>query len=262
MATAQKKFVIVDVDYFTKWIEVEAMWGITTDDVKGFIWKNIITRFSMPQSIVFDNGPQFETPKLKDWLEEREIKTHFAAVAHQQANGKVDSFNKILSNGIKRKLDNAKGLWVKELQPVLWSIRTTAKDSTGETPFMLVYGTEDVLPIEIEELTLRVMLYTEEANWAALRTALDQVPEVRGNALLRMQLYKLRMARDFNKRVARRPLKVGDLVLRKMEVVGRAKELGKLTPNWEGPYLIVQEVRNRTFHLQDMDGRQYRALGT
>ena len=63
------------------------------------------------------------------------------------------------------------------------------------------------------------------------------------------------MACDFNKRVVKQPLKVGDLVLRKMEVSRRAKELGKLTPDCEGPYLIVQEVRSGTFRLQDMDGR-------
>lgn len=120
---------------------------------------------------------------------------------------------------------------------------------------MLVYGSEVVLRIEIEEPTLKVMMYSEDANWAALRTALDLVPEVRGNALLRMQLYKLRMVREFNKRVARRPLKLGDLVLRKMEAVGRAKELGKLTPNWEGPYRIIEVVQNDTFRLEGMDGR-------
>ncbi|XP_010693417.1 uncharacterized protein LOC104906374 [Beta vulgaris subsp. vulgaris] len=184
-------------------------------------------------------GPfPFETPKLKECLADQNIKAHFAAVAHPQANGQVETFNKILSNCIKKKLDNARGLWVEELQLVLWSIRTTSKKSAGEIPFILDYGSEAVLPIEIEEPTLRVMLHSEETN-SALRTALDQVLEVRGNALLRMQLYKLRMAREFNKRVTGWPLKVGDLVLRKMEAVGCAKEMGKLTQNWEGPYKIV-----------------------
>ncbi|XP_010667622.1 uncharacterized protein LOC104884637 [Beta vulgaris subsp. vulgaris] len=118
----------------------------------------------MPQSIVFDNGPQFETPKLREWLADQDIEAHFAAVAHPQANGQVEDFNKILLSSIKKKLDNAKGLWVKELQLVLWSIRTTTKNSTWETPFMLVYGSEAVLPIEIEEPTLRFMLYSEDAN--------------------------------------------------------------------------------------------------
>ena len=65
---------IVAMDYFTKWFEAEAMRGITTNDVKGFIWKNFFTWFGISQSIVFDNGPLFETPKLKDCLAEREIK--------------------------------------------------------------------------------------------------------------------------------------------------------------------------------------------
>ncbi|XP_048489837.1 uncharacterized protein LOC125491796 [Beta vulgaris subsp. vulgaris] len=108
----------------------------------------------MPQSIVFDNGPQFETPKLRQWLVDQGIRAHFAAVAHPQANGQVEAFNKILSAEIKKKLDNARGLWVEELQLVLWSIRTTAKNSTGETQFMLVYGSEVILPIEVEEPTL------------------------------------------------------------------------------------------------------------
>lgn len=100
---------------------------------------------------------------------------------------------------------------------------------------MLVYGAEAVLPIEMYEPTLRVMLYDEDANWELMKTHLSFLPEVRGNALLRQQLYKVRMTHEFNKRVTRRPLKKGDLVLRKMETVGRAKEEGKLTPNWEGP---------------------------
>ena len=57
------------------------------------------------------------------------------------------------------------------------------------------------------------------------------------------------MGREFNKRVARRPLKVGDFVLRNMEAVDRAKEMGKLTPNQKGPYKIVQEVQSGTFRL-------------
>ncbi|XP_010678230.1 uncharacterized protein LOC104893792 [Beta vulgaris subsp. vulgaris] len=115
VAAGQKKFVTVAVDYFTKWVEAEAMREITTNDVKGFVWKNLITRFGMPQSIVFDNEPQFEAPKLREWLADQGIKAHFAAVAHPQANGQVEAFNKILSAGIKKKLDNAKRLWVEEL---------------------------------------------------------------------------------------------------------------------------------------------------
>ncbi|XP_056685828.1 uncharacterized protein [Spinacia oleracea] len=62
------RYVIVAVDYFTKWVEAEALKNTKAQDVRSFIWKNIITRFGVPQSIVFDNGPQFKKPKLEDWL--------------------------------------------------------------------------------------------------------------------------------------------------------------------------------------------------
>ena len=95
----------------------------------------------------------------------------------------------------------------------------------------MIYGAEAVLPIEHYEPTLRVMLYDEEANWEAMQLALDSLPERRGNAALRHESYLLRMTCAYNKRVHKRPLKVGDFVLRKMEATGRANELGKLIPN-------------------------------
>ena len=119
----------------------------------------------------------------------------------------------------------------------------------------MVYGAEAVLPIELYELTLRVMLYDEDENWEAMELALDFLPEKRGFASLRHEIYRLQMERAYNKRVKRRPLKVGDFVLRKMESIGRANEQGKLTPNWDGPYRIREEVRDGTYRLETLEGR-------
>ena len=254
-ATGGRRYILVAVDYFTKWVEAEAVKGIKTKDIISFIWKNVITRFGVPMSMVFDNGPQFETPVLKSWLGDQGIAHYFASVGRPQANGQVEAFNKIISDGLKKKIERAGGLWTDELPHVLWAIRTTEKGATGETPFLLTYGAEAVLPIEHYEPTLRVMLYDEEANWEAMRLALDSLPEKRGNAVLRHEIYRLRMTRSYNKKVHRRPLKVGDFVLRKMEAVGRANESGKLTPNWEGPYRIYEEVRDGTYRLETPDGQ-------
>ena len=60
-AMGQRKYLLVAVDYFTKWVEVEAIASITEHELRKFIWKNIITRFGVPQVIIFDNGRQFDT---------------------------------------------------------------------------------------------------------------------------------------------------------------------------------------------------------
>ena len=56
-AAAQKKFLLVATNYFRKWVEVKAYASIKDKDVTKFVWKNIICRFGIPQTIIADNGP-------------------------------------------------------------------------------------------------------------------------------------------------------------------------------------------------------------
>ena len=58
---AQKKLLLVAIDYFIKWIEAEAFASIKDKEVVHFVWKNIVCKFGIPQSIVIDNGPQFDS---------------------------------------------------------------------------------------------------------------------------------------------------------------------------------------------------------
>ncbi|KAL6319777.1 hypothetical protein AAG906_036835 [Vitis piasezkii] len=60
-AASQKKFLLVTTDYFSKWVEVEAYASIKDKDVTKFVWKNIICRFGIPQTIIADNGPHFDS---------------------------------------------------------------------------------------------------------------------------------------------------------------------------------------------------------
>ncbi|GJX63105.1 reverse transcriptase domain-containing protein, partial [Tanacetum coccineum] len=71
------------------------------------------------------------------------------AVAHPQANGLVEKANRSLMEGIKTRLGREKARWVDELPNVLWAHRTSIKQSNGETPFSLTYGSEAVIPAEI-----------------------------------------------------------------------------------------------------------------
>jgi hypothetical protein len=55
-----RKFIVVAVDYFTKWAEAEALAAITTENVIKFLWKSVICRFGIPYAMVTDNGKQFD----------------------------------------------------------------------------------------------------------------------------------------------------------------------------------------------------------
>ena len=140
---------VVAIDYFTKWVEAEAMSVISGQNIIKFFFKNIICRFGIPNTIISDNGKQFADNPFKDWCVKQGIKQNFTSVAHPQANGQVEVTNRTIVDGLKKRLGKSKGNWAEELQSVLWAYRTTARRATGETPFSLVYGTEAVIPSEM-----------------------------------------------------------------------------------------------------------------
>ncbi|GJU82044.1 reverse transcriptase domain-containing protein [Tanacetum coccineum] len=78
-AQGKVKFLIVAVDYFTKWIEAKPVATITGNQVKKFIWDNIVCRFELPREIISDNGKQFRDNPFKDSCEKLNIKQWFAS---------------------------------------------------------------------------------------------------------------------------------------------------------------------------------------
>nr|GEW23346.1 reverse transcriptase domain-containing protein [Tanacetum cinerariifolium] len=95
------KFLIVTIDYFTKWIEAKPVATITGTQVKKFVWDNIICRFGLPGEIISDNGKQFTDNPFKKWCEKLNIHQCFASVKHPQANGLVERANRSLGERIK-----------------------------------------------------------------------------------------------------------------------------------------------------------------
>nr|GEZ81105.1 hypothetical protein [Tanacetum cinerariifolium] len=95
------KFLIVVIDYFTKWIEAKAVATITDGQVKKFVWDNIVCRFGIPGEIASDNGKQFADNLFKDWCDKLNITQRFASVKHPQSNSLVERANRSLREGIK-----------------------------------------------------------------------------------------------------------------------------------------------------------------
>nr|GEV39821.1 reverse transcriptase domain-containing protein [Tanacetum cinerariifolium] len=143
------KFLIVAVDYFTKWIEAKPVATITGSQVKKFVWDNIVCRFGLLGEILSDNIKQFTDYPFKDWCEKLNIKQMFASVRHPQTNGQVEKVNRSLGEGIKARLGEDNRKWVEEVSHVLWAHRMMIKTSNRDTSFSRTYGTGAVIPIEI-----------------------------------------------------------------------------------------------------------------
>ncbi|XP_074351305.1 uncharacterized protein LOC141690397 [Apium graveolens] len=148
-------------------------------------------KYEIPRILVIDNGAQFNNKEFKRHCEENEIELQFTSVAHPQANGQAKMANRILRD---------------------W---TTCRVTAGATPFMLAYGEEAFIPVEISHSSPRIQAYNLEENNECQRLALDLIDEVREEENARIVEYKKKASFYYNIRVKERFFKQGDLVLKR-----------------------------------------------
>jgi hypothetical protein len=116
----------------------------------------------------------------------------------------------------------------------------------------MVHGSEAVLPTDIDYGSPRVRAYTEEGSQVALEDAIDQLDEARDVVLLRSAKYQQALRRYQERNMCPREFHVGDLVLRRVQ---GNKDQHKLSPPWEGPFIIHEVLRLGTYKIQYEDGR-------
>ena len=189
------------VDYFTKWAKAEALANIRDIDVKKFVWKNIVTRFGVPNSLVSDNGLQFDSKAFWAFCSDLGIRNKYSTPVYLQSNGQAEAVNKTILNGLKRRLDGTKGRWVKELSNVLWAYRTTPKRSTGEISFSLTYGAEAVIPTEVSLCSARVVRFDLAQNADLMMERLDWLEECQEAVTIRLAEYQQKFAQRYNRDV-------------------------------------------------------------
>ena len=188
-ATGNKRWLLVNIDYFTKWVETEPLANIKDMDAKRFIWKNIITQFRIPRTLILDNGLQFDSKAFRSYCCDLGITNIYSTPAYPQGNGQAEAVNKVIMSGLKKRLDDAKEKWVEELPHVLWTYQTTPCKSTRETPFSITYGVEVVIPLETGFPMLRTSSFTPTSNDGLLKKILDLTKERRENAMVQLAYY-------------------------------------------------------------------------
>ncbi|XP_074360240.1 uncharacterized protein LOC141700343 [Apium graveolens] len=220
-AKGDLRYVLVAINYMTKWAKAKAMRTINQQDCIKFM-DAIVMRFGIPVVLISDNGPQFVGSEFETYLKELGINT------------KERRLHTL------REMDRSK---------------TTPRARTNETPFKLAYGTEARIPIETGSPSHRVVNFDEISNIEGLRTNLELLDEIRDEAVRKMKGYKEKTRLYFGKKARIREYEEGDLVLRHTEASDPTNQ-GKLQPNWEGPYRIKEVLRPGTYKLSYLGGTE------
>ncbi|MCO5559447.1 hypothetical protein L7F22_013047 [Adiantum nelumboides] len=157
MAQIGKQYIILEVDYMTRWAEAAAITHITAKEVAKFVFENICCRFGTPLKIISDRGPGFRGDLVGELMDQLGISRQHSSPYYPQYNGLVEKVNGMICKIITKQSNNKPKDWDQHLNATLWAYMTSFKTTLGYTPYQLVFGNEAILPIEVQLASLRVL---------------------------------------------------------------------------------------------------------
>jgi len=156
-----------------------------------------------------------------------------------------------LLRGLKRRLEKAKGTWAEEVPRIVWAYHTTPQSTTRETPFSLVYGSDAMIPIEIQENSPRFQNVVAKEFNEERKVNLDLLDEVREEARIKAEALKRRVEYKYNSKLRPCQFQVADLVMRKAHPYQLES---KLSPKWTGPFRVTKALGNGAYMLEMLVG--------
>ncbi|XP_015060108.1 uncharacterized protein K02A2.6-like [Solanum pennellii] len=149
--------------------------AVTKKAVVDFVHSNIICRFGIPRAIITDNAANLNSNLMKEVCEQFKIVHHNSTPYRPKANGAVEAANKNIKKILRRMVQGTRQ-WHEKLPFALLGYRTIVRTSIGATPYLLVYGTEAVIPTKVEIPFLRIIVEAEIQDTKWVKTRIEQLP--------------------------------------------------------------------------------------
>ncbi|GJW71827.1 reverse transcriptase domain-containing protein [Tanacetum coccineum] len=234
------KYILVAVDYLSKWVEAKAL---PTNDARVVVkfLKSLFARFGTPRAIISDRGTHFCNDQFAKVMLKYGVTHRLSTAYHPQTSGQVEVSNRGLKRILERTIGENRASWSDKLDDALWAFRTAFKTPIGCTPYKLVYGKACHLPIKLEH----------KAYWALkhcnfdLKTAgdhrkvqMNELNELRDQAYENSLIYKEKTKKIHDSKIKNRVFNVGDRVLlfnSRLKIFS-----GKLKTRWTRPFTVAQ----------------------
>src|SRR5437764_8497218 len=241
-----KKYIIVAMDYLTKWPEARAVPEATAEAASTFIYEQIICQHGCPQIILSDRGTHFNNNMVKQLMEKFKINHLLSSPYHPQTNGLVERFNRTLCESLA-KLSLKNNDWDLYIAPTLFAYRTTKHATTKVEPFFLVYGRSARLPMDPDQSP------DPSATNDRLVDLIEELPQVRIKAKNQVTQAQVKQKDHYDGKLKRsNQFKIGDKVLY-FNVTLDQSHSGKFNPKWKGPFIIQQILPHGAYKLQTID---------
>jgi len=232
------QYIIVIVDYFTKWVEVQPVSTITSRDVVKFL-SQIFARFGISNTITTDNDVQFNSDFTKIFLDLYDVYIKFIVTYHTESNGLIENRNREIGK-LLRLLANKEKEWDLVLPFALWTLRTSKNSVTKYSSFELLYGRSDQQPFELASfLPTSYVQGSEEELLIEKFINHKWVMDVCNNIKKNNKYWEIRR-QEITTMNKQNEIKIGDLV--KVRNFSRYK----LDPYFVEPYEVKSKQYNST----------------
>ncbi|MES9881596.1 MAG: reverse transcriptase domain-containing protein [Sedimenticola sp.] len=248
VSSTGNKYILVIVDYFSRWTEAFAVANIEAETITKTFVEQFICRFGVPRQVHTDQGRQFEAAVFQQVCKYLDIDKTRTTPYHPQSNGMVERFNRTLRAMLTKHVSSDQRDWDVKLPLVMLAYRSSDHESTGMSPALMMFGREVALPVDIvfgatpetEDGRENAACYVDD-----LKTKIGHVHEL---ARGKMAKASEKQKRGYDHRLMYNQFERGDAVL--MRSRPKAGISPKLQPLWEGPYIVVERVTDLVYKIQ------------
>lgn len=240
------KYVLVAMDYFSKWPEVFAIPNQEASTVAEVLVNNVFSRFGIPLELHTDQGRNFESRLFQKMCDLLGIHKTRTTALHPQSDGMVERFNKTIEEHLSKMVDEHQRDWDQHIPLFLMAYRSAVHNTTGLSPSKILFGRELRLPCDLvfgspDDGTTNVEDYADELK--------ERLLEIHKTVRSKIALASDRMKARYDLRANSTGFQQDDRVwlYNPQRKKGRSP---KLTPAWEGPYTVIKRINDVVYRIQ------------